>query len=78
MFMETLDGKEKWHIDGFGLDFTYYKDGKQVTFEAAMPANMTLEKFNESITQILDQLEQNGEIDEETTIRFGLSPFNFE
>ena len=78
IFMENPDGKEKRHIDGLGLNFTYYKDGKQVTFEADMPANMTLEKFNESITQVLNQLEQNGEIDEETTIRFGLSPFNFE
>ncbi len=43
-----------------------------------MPANMTLEKFNESITQILNQLEQNGEINSETKIRFRLSPFNFE
>ncbi len=76
--MEKPDGKEKQHIDGLGLNFTYYKDGTQITFEADMPANMTLEKFNESITQILNQLEQNGEINSETKIRFRLSPFNFE
>jgi hypothetical protein len=54
------------------LRLTYCKNDRPNSFDAKIRSETSLGEFNNSIKEVIDQLEANGEVDGKTRIRIEL------